>query len=328
MLNISRFPSIITNYIETQWLNLSPSIEIFEDQLIPTLATQSSQNPPFRAFFEDFTLQDHSYAIHTILNLQIPSNSCILVEEWHLIYDREMIQVKYKEQVWNSALTLVVTSARVINDINTYKTEDVIMIDQNPAVDEVLRNFKFRQIFLQMQDLKENSQKSENSDNFIYRLETIIRNNNLDTDVFEFKRHQDFIYSEICKKEGHQDDADSGNKFYQINFEKGSEFQSEQIENNKHAKKGLSQLNCIKEIIEKEDEELFENEINLINDIKKHEKLSDARKSNESLMSRSKSYQESQPKSLIKIKTCLNIDFFPPSALEILKQQFNFSSPV
>ena len=324
MLNISRFPSIITNYIETQWLNSSSSMEILKDQLIPPLYNQSSANPSFRAFFKDSTLQDHSYAILTSLDLQIPSNRCIIVLEWSLIYDHEMNLVKYSGNLSRSSLTLVVTRAEVISDINAYKTENVIMIDQNPAVDEVLRNFKFRQIFLRMQDLKEDSQDNEHSVNFINRLETIIKNNDLDTDIFEFKSHQDFIHSEIFEKQTDQDDK-TYNRPNQFNLENERKIEMERIRNNKHAKMELS---CIKEIIEQEDKDLTKNEIFVSNYIKKHEKLIDARDSNESLMSRGKSHQESQPKSLIKIKTCLNIDFFPPSALEILKQQFNFSSPV
>lgn len=150
MSKIPRLPGLVNRYIEIKWIGDDTSSYTVEfDSRIPSTLTQNKLITPFIGIFTGSTITDGFYSIPATSTIQLPANSCILVTDWNLNYNR--------------LLSIEILQAELISDFRGQRDCPVINIESNPSVNNTLRRFKFFKIQKQLQDLDTSSDCSENS---------------------------------------------------------------------------------------------------------------------------------------------------------------------
>jgi hypothetical protein len=295
MSNFSRLPSLIINTIQSDWECEAPSFTPEPDTKIPFLLNQENPQPPFRANLEDSLLHDHSYVIRAKTFKAFPSRCSLLVTEWSLSYNKEEPFVS-AFITRPSCFTLLVLSAEVIPDISAFKSTALVPIDYNPAVFFWVKRFRFNKLRKEFEKFEENSQKTENSELFVNRLENIVDKLERNVGIKIEESRKSF---ELSLVEENQDDY----------------FESKKSSQNKEKKNpGLEKLELFKqteEIIEREKDE------NSLFNLKREYQKTDTSHSEPQVIN----FFTPQLQK-VKIKENLTIERFSEHALEILKQKF------
>ncbi|OMJ67403.1 hypothetical protein SteCoe_35443 [Stentor coeruleus] len=150
MSKIPRLPGLVNRYIEIKWIGDDTSSYTVEfDTRIPSTLTQGKLITPFIGTFTGSTITDGFYSIPATSTIQLPANTCILVTDWNLNYNR--------------FLSIDILQAELLSDFRGQRDCPVINIESNPSVNNTLRRFKFFKIQKELQDLDTSSDCSENS---------------------------------------------------------------------------------------------------------------------------------------------------------------------
>jgi hypothetical protein len=150
MSKIPRLPGLVNRYIEIKWVGDDTSSYTVEfDNRIPSTLAQNKLITPFIGTFTGSTITDGFYSIPATSTIQLPANSCILVTDWNLNYNR--------------FLSVDILQAELLSDFCGQRDCPVINIECNPSVNNTLRRFKFFKIQKELHDLDTSSDCSENS---------------------------------------------------------------------------------------------------------------------------------------------------------------------
>jgi hypothetical protein len=164
MSKMPRLPTLVNRFIEIEWLQKDTSQYVLDpDSAIPETYDQSQLIAPFRCRFTGLTVSDGFYSIPSRVMVSLPSNSNILVTNWRLIYQ--------------SNILIEILSAEILHG-NPSQDSPTINIESNPSVYDTLRRYKFNQIQKELQEMETSSECSENPNLTIGSLHKLVNEDN------------------------------------------------------------------------------------------------------------------------------------------------------